>query len=153
MIDLLADVIAPTISTLDPPNGSTQPLSRRKVTVTFSEALDRATIVPANFVLQGPGGPISPISIDVRQRDTQIEILYPPLAQGAYTFVMHAALVKDRAGNTLGAADISSTFTVAAAVILPTIRWVNDADGDWGNRKQLARCRHQRTACPRLLTT
>ena len=123
VIDLLADLTAPTITTLDPPNGSTQPLSRRKVTVTFSEALDRSTIVLANFVLQGPSGPITPISIDMRQRDTQLEILYPQLAQGAYTFVTHAALVKDRAGNALGAVDVSSTFTVAPVMRLPTIRW------------------------------
>jgi PAP2 superfamily/Bacterial Ig-like domain len=133
VIDLTADTTAPTISALDPTNGSTQPISRRKVAIKFSEALDRATIVPASFVLQGPSGPITPISIDLRQRDTQVEILYPPLAQGSYTFVTHAAAVKDRAGNSLGAADISSTFTVAAAVFVPTIRWVNDAGGDWAN--------------------
>ncbi len=131
VIDLTADTTAPSISTLDPTAGSTQPISRRKVTIIFSEALDRATINPASFVLQGPSGPIAPISIDLRQRDTQVEILYPPLAQGAYTFVTHAAAVKDRAGNALGAADISSTFTVAAAVFVPTIRWVNDAGGEW----------------------
>lgn len=133
VIDVLADTTAPTISAIDPPNGSTQPISRRKVTIKFSEALDRSTVVPANFVLQGPSGPISPISMDLRQRDTQIEILYPPLAQGAYTFVTHAAAVKDRAGNALGAADVSSTFTVAAAVFAPTIRWVNEAGGQWAD--------------------
>ncbi len=133
VIDLLADVTGPTIRTLDPASGSTQPLSRRKVSITFSEALDRSTMVLANYDLQGPGGPITPISIDLRQRDTQVEILYPPLAKGAYTFVTHAAVVKDRAGNALGAADVSSTFTVAPAVFVPTIRWVNDAGGLWSS--------------------
>jgi hypothetical protein len=149
VIDLVADTTAPAISTIDPANGSTQPISRRKVTLTFSEALDPATVVPANFVLQGPSGPITPISIDLRQRNTQVQILYPPLAQGAYTFVTRAALVKDRAGNPLGAADISSTFGVAAAVFVPTIRWVNDAGGDWSNASNW---RDVATNAPRLPT-
>lgn len=131
VIDLVADATAPTISTLDPAGGSTQPLSRRKVTLTFSEAIDRATAIPANFVLQGPSGPITPISVDLRQRDTQIQILYPPLPPAAYTFITRAAAVKDRAGNALGTTDIISTFTVAAVQRDPTIRWVNDAGGEW----------------------
>lgn len=131
VIDLVADTTAPTVTLLDPPNGSTQTLARRKVTLQFSEAISAASAIAANFVLQGPGGPVTPISIDLRQRDTRIEILYPPLAEGAYTFTTHAAAVKDRAGNPLGAADVVSTFTIAPAVRQPTIRWVNDAGGQW----------------------
>jgi hypothetical protein len=131
VIDLVADTTAPTVTLLDPPNGSTQTLARRKVTLQFSEAIDPASVIAANFVLQGPGGPVTPISVDLRQRDTRIDILYPPLSEGTYTFTTHAAQVKDRAGNPLGASDIVSTFTIAPATRQPTIRWVNDAGGSW----------------------
>lgn len=131
VIDLVADTTAPTVTLLDPPNGSTQTLARRKVTLQFSEAISAASAIAANFVLQGPGGPVTPLSIDLRQRDTRIEILYPPPAEGAHTFTTHAAQVKDRAGNALGTADVVSTFTIAPAVRQPTIRWVNDAGGQW----------------------
>ena len=64
VIDLLADSIAPTITSLEPAAGSVETLSRRKVTLQFSEAIDPASAIAANFVLQGPGGPVTPISID-----------------------------------------------------------------------------------------
>src|SRR5262249_24111938 len=44
VIELLPDTIAPTIVSLDPPEGSTQPLSFRKITVRFSKPLDTATV-------------------------------------------------------------------------------------------------------------
>ena len=92
VIDLLADSIAPTITSLEPAAGSTQTLSRRQVILQFSESLDPATVIPANFVLQGPGGPVTPIAVTLRQRDTRVEILYPPLSEGAHTFTARAAL-------------------------------------------------------------
>ena len=133
VVDLRPDVAAPTVSLLDPPNGSTQPISRRKVSITFSEPLDRSTILPSSFVLRGPGGDVIPVSIDLRQRDTRVDILYPPLAQGDYTFTMHGAAIKDRAGNPLSATDVVSTFSVTAVTRQPTIRWVNDAGGAWND--------------------
>ncbi len=133
VIDLLKDVTPPTVAAIDPPAGSTQPISRRQVTLTFSEALDRSTVVPSSFVLHGPTGDVVPVSVDLRQHDTRVEIVYPPLAQGDYTFTIHGAAIKDRAGNAMGAADSTSTFSVSAVTRQPTIRWVNQAGGSWSD--------------------
>jgi hypothetical protein len=149
VIDLRADLVAPTVSILDPPNGSTQPLSRRTVSITFSEPVDRATVVPASFVLHGPSGDISPVSIDLRQHDTRVEILYPPLAAGSYTVTIHGPAIKDRSGNALSASDVTSTFSVAAATRQPTIRWVNNAGGAWTD---LNNWRDAATNLPRVPT-
>ncbi len=61
-----------------------------------------------------------------------VEILYPPLLQGDYTFTIHSAAIKDRAGNAIGrASDPTSTFSITATTRQPTIRWVNNAGGAW----------------------
>ncbi|MCU0963175.1 MAG: Ig-like domain-containing protein, partial [Pirellulaceae bacterium] len=131
VIELVPDATSPSIEALDPPHGSTQPVSRRRVTVQFSEPLDRATAVAASFVLRGPGGEVMPLSLQLRQRDSLVEILYPPLAEGDYQFITHAAAVTDRVGNALAATDLTSTFRVANITRQPTIRWTNEAGGSW----------------------
>jgi hypothetical protein len=74
-----------------------------------------------------------PVTIDLRQHDTLLEIAYPPLAEGDYTLAINGPAVKDRAGNPLAAADVTSTFSITAATRQPTIRWVNDAGGSWND--------------------
>jgi hypothetical protein len=133
VVDLIADTTPPAVVSVDPADGSNQPASRRKVSVQFSEALDLATIVAANFVLRGPGGDLAPITLDLRQRDTRVDLLFPPLLGGDYQFTIHAAAIKDRVGNPLGAADVTSTFHIGDVTRQPTIRWVNDAGGQWND--------------------
>jgi hypothetical protein len=79
VIDLVRDTSAPVLNAIEPASGSTQSVSRRKVTLQFSESLDPATVIPAHFQLQGPNEVVVPISVTLRQRDTRVEILYPPL--------------------------------------------------------------------------
>src|SRR5262249_40458982 len=130
VIELLPDTIAPTIVSLDPPEGSTQPLSFRKITVRFSKPLDTATVNAANFELIGPAGTVAPVNIRIRERDSAVEFVYPPLA-GGYQFVIHAPEVRDPVGNPLGAGDIIRSFRVGNIVREPTIRWINPAGGFW----------------------
>ena len=131
VIELVPDVTPPAIALLDPPDGTTQPVSRRRVSVQFSEPLDLAGAVVGNFTLHGPAGDVVPISLQLRQRDTRLEILYPPLAEGDYQFVTHAAGVTDRVGNKLGTGDLVSTFHIGRITHPATIRWVNEAGGAW----------------------
>ena len=56
IIDLIPDLTPPTIDSIDPPDGTTQQVSRRQVNIQFSEPLDRTTTVAADFVLNGPAG-------------------------------------------------------------------------------------------------
>ena len=133
VVDLVADTTPPTITSITPANGSTQPVSQRQVSIQFSKPLDPTSVVVANFVLHGPSGDVAPLSLDLRQHDTLVVAVYPPLAQGSYTIAVHAAAVKDRVGNVLGTTDITSTFSIGAVAVQPTIRWVNTAGGDWNN--------------------
>ena len=134
VIELVPDNTAPTILQLDPVDDSTEPLSRRRVTIRFSEPLDRTTVTAANFELLGPAGVVPPLSVSLRQQDTQVELYYAPLAEGNYQLVIHAAAVTDRVGNALGAGDSVSSFRIATIVHEPTIRWIN------AGRRFLGRC-------------
>jgi hypothetical protein len=131
VIELAPDVTPPTIAELDPPDGATEPVSRRRISIQFSEPVDRAAAEPNHFVLRGPGGDVTPLSLHLRQRDTRVEIFYPPLVEGEYQFIIHAADVADRIGNPLAADDLISTFRVGSVTREPTIRWVNEAGGAW----------------------
>ena len=133
VIDLVADATPPAVLSIDPANSSNQPLTKRTVNIDFSEALSQDTVTAGNFVLTGPTGNVTPFSVDVRRADTRVAIVYPPLTAGDYQLTVHAAAVTDRAGNALGASDLTYTFHVGAVAHPPTIRWVNNGDGDWGN--------------------
>ncbi len=131
VIELLPDTAPPILVGLDPPDGSVQPVSRRTVTVNFSEPLAAATATAANFQLIGPGGVVAPLSLRLSQRGAAVQLLYPPLEEASYEFVVHAAAVTDRVGNALGAADMVSRFRVGFATREPTVVWVNPAGGMW----------------------
>jgi hypothetical protein len=131
VIDLLADTVAPGIVNLDPPEGSTQPLSFHKVTVQFSEPVDLSSINATNLELIGPNGTVTPLNIRIRQRGSSFEFVYAPL-EGDYQFVIHVANIRDRVGNPLGAGDdVVRSFRVGNIVREPTIRWINAAGGFW----------------------
>ncbi len=131
VIEVLADLIPPTIVTLDPPDGSTQPVSRRRISIRFSESLDPLAATASNFELLGPGGVVAPLSVQVRQSNSLLDLYYPPLSEGSYQLVIHAPSVTDRAGNALGAGDLISSFRIASIVRQPTIQWINPAGGFW----------------------
>src|SRR5207302_3618336 len=128
VIHLAADSTPPAIVSLDPLEGSIQPLSFHKIRIEFSEPLDTSGVNATNFELQGPGGIVAPVSMRTYERGAAFDFVYPAL-EGDYQFVIHAANVKDRAGNRLGAADIIRSFHVGNIVRQPTIRWINPAGG------------------------
>jgi hypothetical protein len=129
-IDLLRDTTPPAITSLVPPEGSTQPLSFHTISIQFSKQLDTSTVTAINFVLMGPGGVVAPVSVRTHERGAAFDFDYPAL-QGDYQFIIHAANVTDRVGNPLGAADIVRLFHVGNIVHMPTIRWINPAGGFW----------------------
>lgn len=133
VIDLVADLTSPAIVVLDPANNSNQSISKRTISIDFSEALIRASVTAEDFVLRGAAGDVLPISVDIRRGDTRVAILYPPLTEGDYQFTIHAPGITDRAGNPLGTGDIISAFHIGQVTRQPTIRWVNDAGGNWND--------------------
>lgn len=131
VIELLPDLVPPAIVALDPPDGSTQAISRRQITIRFSESLAPLTATVGNFELLGPSGRVTPLSMQVRQSSSLIELYYPPLTEGNYQLVIHASAVTDRVDNALGASDLISRFRIASIVREPTIQWINPVGGFW----------------------
>lgn len=131
-LELVPDTIPPQIVALDPAEGSRKPPAFRTVTVNFSEPIAAATATAANFeLIRGDGTTITPLAVALRKGGTQLTLVYPVLDQTSYRFVIHAAIVTDRAANPLGASDIVRDFKVTDGSTQPTIRWTNAAGGFW----------------------
>jgi hypothetical protein len=109
-----ADSIPPTVLNTDPAGNATGVLTTQKVSTTFSEPMDPATITTANFTLVAGLNP--PVSGTMEYFGTTA--IFTPAAKlatnTAYTATI-AGLVQDLAGNQLGNATVWS-FTTAATV-------------------------------------
>jgi hypothetical protein len=130
-LQLVPDTTPPAVVKVTPADGSTQPLSLHTVTMQFSKSLDPTTVTPDDFSLIGPGGALTPLTFSLRTRQTVVELNYLPLAAGTYQLVIHAAAIKDLAGNALGTADMTLNFTMTSGSPPPTITWINPNGGFW----------------------
>ena len=101
-IELVPDLTPPILVQQDPADGSAKLPAFRKVTLRFSEPLDPATAVAANFELIGPNGPVPADSLLLRRDDTTLFVRLPRLSLGDYQFIIHAAALTDRSGNCAG---------------------------------------------------
>src|SRR4029079_19331546 len=108
----------PTVLGLGPsPNSTNVPVEAR-VTVTFSESLDLATVTANNVMLQGPGGVPVATTFNYYEDSSTKKVTLTPTAHltssTAYTIFVRggASGIKDAAGNAL-AADVTSSFTTA----------------------------------------
>ena len=114
-----ADTTPPTVVSVTPVGASTGVATSTPVTVTFSEALNAATVSASTFVLRDPNNNIVPATISYSTA-TKTVTLTPtsPLANGTMymlTIVGGSSGVKDLAGNPLATNIFSSFTTVAAA--------------------------------------
>ena len=114
-----ADTTPPTVVSVTPVGISTGVATSTPVTVTFSEALNAATVSASTFVLRDPNNNIVPATISYSTA-TKTVTLTPtsPLANGTLymlTIVGGSSGVKDLAGNPLATNIFSSFTTVAAA--------------------------------------
>jgi len=121
------DVVAPTVDLTSPADLATNIAITADVTATFSEAMDSATVVAANFtVSQGA----TPVAGTVSYAD-DVATFNPTsdLAAGTEYTATVLTGVKDVAGNALAAAKVW-TFTTAALVdiIAPAVSGVSPAD-------------------------
>ena len=125
-----ADLVAPTVTGISPPDASTAICLTRAVTATFSEAMDANTITSANFTVTDGGVAVpGTVSYDAL---SQVATFVPTAAAGFAASRAHVATVRsgasgvaDLAGNAL-VADRVWTFTTGtlacpAAVNLRTI--------------------------------
>jgi hypothetical protein len=106
------DTTAATVVSSVPADLATEVLITQGVTVTFSEAVDPATITDENFTLTTGTNP--PVPATLTYSGTTVT-LQPssPLATGTTYNATIAGVVRDLAGNPLGT-DVTWSFTTAA---------------------------------------
>ena len=106
------DAIAPTVVGVVPTNNATGIATNATVQVTFSEAMDQATLIGANVILKNTGTSAviaSTLSYDVGTNKITITPT-GPLANGTNYTLNVTTGVKDLAGNPM-AAQFNSAFT------------------------------------------
>ena len=113
---LYGDITPPEVTETNPANGATAVAIDTVIIVTFSEAMDPATITAATFLLSGPGGAVAGAAGCSGSTAT-----FTPFASLVYNAAYTATITtgaKDLAGNAL-AGDYVWSFTACP-----------DADGD-----------------------
>jgi Domain of unknown function (DUF4082)/Bacterial Ig-like domain len=120
------DTTAPRVVAIRPSNGVGGVGPNINVTVTFSEAMDAATIDIASIELRGPGNNLVPssVSYDPPSRTATVNPSGSLLASAAYTLTVRGGAtdprVKDVAGNAL-AANVTSSFSTATNATAPAL--------------------------------
>lgn len=121
------DLIKPTVSSTVPVNAATGVLIGNKLTATFSEAMDPATINTSTFTLkQGE------VAVSGTVAYSGVTAVFTPTSSLVASTVYTATITtgaKDLAGNTV-ANDYVWSFTTGATpdIIKPTVTLVNPAD-------------------------
>jgi large repetitive protein len=122
------DTSPPTVSSTSVPNGATGVDPGTSITITFSEAMNAATITTSTIELRDASGNLVAASVTYDPA-THIATLDPTASLAAattYTITIKGGAngVKDAAGNPL-AADVTSSFTTAAPPTCPCSLWSN----------------------------
>jgi Ice-binding-like/Bacterial Ig-like domain len=114
------DTAAPTIPTMNPANTTTAVATNHTIVVTFSEAMNAATITSSTFIVK-QGSTIIPGTIVYTGTTAIFTPASPFEGNKTYTVTITTG-VKDVAGNAL-AANTTSSFTTGNApdVTLPTV--------------------------------
>lgn len=114
-VDPAEDVAAPTVTALFPDDADSGIAINSAVRATFSEAMDPATIIAANFTLTAGATPVTGV---VSYSESSMTATFTPesnlMADTLYTATISVA-VKDLAGNAIAEAAVW-TFTTGAAV-------------------------------------
>lgn len=127
--DALPDIIAPTVSSTAPVDGSTDEPISVSVTATFSEAMNPATINVATFTLKDS----SNVSVAGSVSYSGLTATFAPISNLDYSTSYTATIMKgasDLASNTM-LNDYSWTFTTVAApdTMPPTVLSTSPSNG------------------------
>ncbi len=123
---ILADTVAPTITTTVPLAGATGVSGTANITATFSEAMTAATLSTSTFELRDPANNLVPGVVTLSSNGLVATFNPTPTLTQASTYTARVRggstepRVKDRAGNAL-AADRVWSFTILPDTIAPTI--------------------------------
>src|SRR6185503_16111379 len=107
-----SDTTAPVVSSTDPANGATGVARNRKIAVSFSEAMDPATITAPNVTVSAPGQASVAGTVAYVGRTMTFTPSAALAADTAYTVTVTTD-AKDLAGNPL-AADFVASFTTGS---------------------------------------
>lgn len=131
------DTTRPVVVYSTPANNAPGIGTNSKVTVTFSEAMDPASVTQGSFLLidttTNPPAPVSATVVTYDQSNRIATLTAPPL-EGSHLYSAKITTnVKDQAGNSM-AADYTWTFTTAAGadVTPPVVTSRSPADGATG---------------------
>ncbi|MEJ7759788.1 MAG: Ig-like domain-containing protein [Gemmatimonadaceae bacterium] len=118
------DATGPTVTSITPANGAVGVSTSTTINVTFSEAIDPATINATNFTVRTSSGAAVPGTVTYNAA-TRVATFTPsaPLASNTAYTVTIVGTVRDVAGNEMGANFVSSFTTgdnVAATVVSTT---------------------------------
>jgi len=111
--------VAPTVISTVPTSGATGVSISTKVTATFSEAMNPATINSANFTLTPAGGTAVPATVTYSNNAAVLDPTVALLGSTVYTAVVTTG-VTDVAGTPL-ASKYTWTFTTASTDVAPTV--------------------------------
>ena len=129
-LNLTPDRTPPTLTSINPADGSKRGTSFRTIQLSFSEGMDPETFVAANFTLVNSANKsYAPTNIQFRNNNSQIQLTYDTLLLGNYTFTANSSQLADRAGNKLGGSNIVTHFEIAAF----TAQFTNAAGGSWND--------------------
>ncbi|WGV27942.1 DUF4082 domain-containing protein [Halotia branconii] len=131
-----SDTTPPTISSTTPSNGATGVSNGTSVTVTFSEAMDSATINGSTFELRRANNTLVSANVTYNTAN-RIATLIPSsslTASTTYTATIKGGTtgVKDQAGNALAANYIWSFTTASADTTPPTVSSTTPSNGATG---------------------
>ena len=130
------DAIAPTVTSVSPPDLSTNVCLQKTISATFSKAMNPATINTGTFTLQTSGPPLGAplggtVTYDVA---SMVATLSPtnPLVSGTNYTVTVTTGAKDLAGNALAANKVW-TFTAGSTACSPLPRSPLGSAAPFGN--------------------
>ena len=127
VLQLVPDTLPPSLVTSNITDGTSKGRSFRAITLSFSEALDPATVSADSIVLIGPDGAVvTPVNIQFRLQGREVQLTYASLAVGAHQLDLAGSSLSDRAGNML-AADQHINFSIETY----SAEWVGAPGGYW----------------------
>ena len=121
------DVTAPTVMSVDPADGVSNPPAASAVTVRFSEPMNGTTINTDTFMLMNGSAVISGTVI---YNSLLREAIFTPVSalwNNVYTVKLTTG-IKDISGNSL-ASEFKSTFTIVSTGTNPAVKAVNTGTG------------------------
>lgn len=125
------DNSAPVMRSTVPDHQATGVATHGKLSITFNEALDTASLNPASFSLTGPGASVNPGRVVYRDKTAVFMPDYPLAANTAY--IVTVSGVGDLAGNAV-AGNIAWNFTTGSGAdsTPPVVAWKAPEDNATG---------------------